>query len=53
MAITGFGSFSITKRAARTGRNPATGAQIEIPASRVPVFKAGKRFNDAVSDAHK
>lgn len=42
----GFGSFEIKERAARTGRNPATGETIEIPASKTPVFKAGKSFRD-------
>ena len=42
----GFGSFEIKERAARTGRNPATGETIEIPASKTPVFKVGKSFRD-------
>ena len=42
----GFGTFEIKERAARTGRNPATGETIEIPASKTPVFKAGKSFRD-------
>jgi len=44
--LMGFGTFEIKERAARTGRNPATGAAIEIPASKVPSFKAGKAFRD-------
>ena len=46
--LMGFGSFEVKKRAARTGKNPATGATIEIPASKVPAFKPGKAFKDFV-----
>jgi len=46
--LVGFGSFEIKTRAARTGRNPKTKETIEIPASKVPVFKAGKALKDAV-----
>jgi len=46
---TGFGSFELRQRAARKGVNPATGAQIDIPASSAPAFKPGKAFKDAVS----
>lgn len=46
--LMGFGSFEIKERAARIGKNPATGAQIEIPASKVPAFKASKAFKDAI-----
>jgi len=46
--LVGFGSFEVKERAARTGRNPATGEQVEIPASKSPVFKAGKAFKDAI-----
>ena len=46
--ITGFGTFETRRRKARKGRNPATGAEIKIPASTVPAFKAGKRLRDAV-----
>jgi len=46
--ILGFGSFEIRERAARKGRNPATGAEINIPASKAPAFKAGKALKDAV-----
>lgn len=48
VAISGFGTFRVTRRAARQGRNPATGATIQIPASVVPKFKAGKGLKDAV-----
>ena len=47
--LVGFGSFEVKKRAARVGRNPKTNATIEIPASKVPVFKAGKALKDAVA----
>lgn len=46
--ITGFGTFDIVKRAARKGRNPATGKEIKIAASKAPRFKAGKALKDAV-----
>ena len=46
--LTGFGTFEVTKRAARTGRNPATGKEIKIAASKAPKFKAGKALKDAV-----
>ncbi|MEE9441824.1 MAG: HU family DNA-binding protein [candidate division Zixibacteria bacterium] len=48
MSFVGFGTFSTTKRKARTGRNPQTGAAIKIPAARVPKFKAGKSLREAV-----
>lgn len=48
VALPGFGTFSVKERAARTGRNPATGAELKIPASRAPGFKAGKTLKDAV-----
>lgn len=48
VALPGFGTFAVKERAARTGRNPATGAEMKIPASRVPGFKAGKTLKDAV-----
>ena len=48
VTLTGFGSFSVAERKARTGRNPQTGEQIDIPAARVPKFKAGKVLKDAV-----
>ena len=47
--LVGFGSFEVKKRAARVGRNPKTNETIEIPASVVPVFKAGKALKDAVA----
>ena len=47
--LVGFGSFEVKPRAARMGRNPKTKEAIEIPASVVPVFKAGKALKDAVS----
>ena len=47
--LVGFGSFEVKKRAARVGRNPRTKESIEIPASAVPVFKAGKDLKDAVA----
>ena len=47
--LVGFGSFEVKSRAARTGRNPHTKEQIEIPASKVPVFKAGKALKDTVA----
>lgn len=46
--LVGFGTFESRTRAARTGRNPATGAPMEIPEATVPVFKAGCDFKDAV-----
>ena len=47
--LVGFGSCEVKKRAARTGRNPRTKEVVEIPASKVPVFKAGKALKDAVA----
>lgn len=47
--LVGFGSFEVKKRAARTGLNPRTKETIEIPASAVPTFKAGKALKDAVA----
>ena len=46
--LVGFGAFDIKERASRIGRNPKTKEEIEIPASRVPVFKAGKALKDAI-----
>jgi len=46
--IVGFGNFQVAQRKARTGRNPRTGAPVEIPASRVPRFRAGKVLKEAV-----
>ena len=48
VSLLGFGTFEVRERAARTGKNPQTGAEIKIPASKVPAFKAGKAFKDAV-----
>ena len=48
VTLVGFGTFSVTKRAARTGRNPQTGEAIKIPASKAPKFTAGKDFKRAV-----
>lgn len=48
VALSGFGSFVLTKRKAREGRNPQTGKKISIPASKAPRFSAGKAFKDAV-----
>ena len=47
--LTGFGTFEARDRAAREGKNPATGAPISIPATKVPAFKAGKALKDAVA----
>ena len=47
--LVGFGTFGVKERAARTGRNPQTGATLEIKASKVPSFKAGKGLKDAVA----
>jgi DNA-binding protein HU-beta len=49
VALVGFGTFSVGDRAARTGKNPQTGAQINIPAAKTPKFKAGKALKDAVN----
>lgn len=49
IALTGFGTFSVSKRRARKGRNPQTGAEINIKACSVPKFKAGKELRKAVS----
>ena len=46
--ISGFGTFSVTERAARTGRNPQTGEEIQIPASKAPKFKAASALKEAV-----
>jgi len=48
LALTGFGTFSVTKRKARTGRNPQTGKEIKIPATKVAKFKAGNLLKSAV-----
>jgi DNA-binding protein HU-beta len=49
VSLVGFGTFTVKKRAARTGRNPRTGEAIQISASNVPGFKAGKALKDAVN----
>ena len=49
VAITGFGSFLVRARAARSGRNPQTGATIQIKASNAPAFKAGKLLKESVN----
>jgi DNA-binding protein HU-beta len=49
VSLVGFGTFSVRKRAARTGRNPQTGATLKIKASKNPAFKAGKALKDAVN----
>lgn len=48
VTLVGFGTFSVSKRKARTGRNPQTGATIKIAARKVPKFTAGKAFKEAV-----
>lgn len=48
VTIVGFGTFAVTKRAARTGRNPRTGAAIKIKSAKVPKFKPGKTLRDAI-----
>ena len=48
VSVTGFGTFERRERAARTGRNPQTGEEMQIKASKAPAFKAGKSFKDAV-----
>ena len=49
VSLVGFGSFSVSKRNARTGRNPQTGKEIQIPAKKVVKFKAGSELNDSVN----
>jgi len=49
VTLVGFGTFSVSKRAARTGRNPRTGEAISIKSAKVPKFKAGKALKDAVN----
>ncbi|MDD2701204.1 MAG: HU family DNA-binding protein [Sideroxydans sp.] len=53
VALVGFGTFEVRKRAARTGRNPATGAELKIKASKVPAFKAGAGLKAAVNGGKK
>lgn len=47
--LVGFGTFEVSERAARTGRNPQTGAEMTIPASKAPKFKAGKALKDMMN----
>jgi len=49
VTLVGFGTFKVSKRAARVGRNPQTGAKIQIKAAKAPVFRAGKALKDAVN----
>ena len=49
VTMVGFGTFKVTERKAKKGRNPATGEAIQIPAKKAPIFKAGKAFKDAVN----
>lgn len=53
VVLSGFGTFSVRVRAARTARNPSTGETIQIAASKTPAFKAGKALKDAVNVAHE
>ena len=49
VSVVGFGSFLVRERSARTGRNPQTGAEIQIKAAKVPAFKPGKALKEAVN----
>src|SRR4030065_2636635 len=53
ISLVGFGSFEVRKRAARTGRNPQTGAALKIKAAKVPAFKAGATLKGAVNGSKK
>ena len=53
VALVGFGTFEVSKRAARTGRNPKTGETIKIAAAKTPKFKPGKGLKDLVNGAKK
>ena len=53
ITLVGFGSFEVRKRAARVGRNPKTGAELKIKASKVPAFKAGATLKAAVNGVKK
>ena len=53
VTLVGFGTFSVSDRAARNGRNPQTGAVIKIKATKVPKFKAGKEFSSAIKEKKK
>ncbi|MFP3155909.1 HU family DNA-binding protein [Lachnospiraceae bacterium ZAX-1] len=48
--LVGFGTFEVSERAARTGRNPQTGAEMDIPASKAPKFKPGKALKDIINE---
>jgi len=50
--LRGFGAFSVRQRDARRGRNPRTGESVEVPAKRVPFFKAGKELRMRINDGH-
>jgi DNA-binding protein HU-beta len=49
VSLTGFGTFEVRERAARTGRNPQTGEEMQVAASKAPAFKPGKGFKDAIN----
>ena len=49
VTLIGFGTFKVSKRAARTGRNPRTGAELKVPARNAPAFIAGKALKDAIN----
>jgi nucleoid DNA-binding protein len=49
VTLIGFGTFKVSKRAARTGRNPRTGAELKVPARNAPAFTAGKALKDAIN----
>lgn len=53
VAVTGFGTFEARDRGARVGRNPRTGKEIQIPASKAPAFRAGKGLRDAIQKGGK
>ncbi|OGS96746.1 MAG: DNA-binding protein [Gallionellales bacterium RBG_16_56_9] len=53
VALVGFGTFEVRKRAARVGRNPQTGAELKIKAAKVPAFKAGATLKSAVNGSKK
>jgi DNA-binding protein HU-beta len=53
VTLVGFGTFSVSERAARNGRNPQTGAVIKIKARKVPKFKAGKEFSTRIASGKK
>lgn len=53
VTLVGFGTFSVAKRKARTGRNPSTGKELKIPAKQVPKFSAGSKLREAAAKAKK